>query len=99
MGLSPRKSSGIFLRVGLLLGLTGAVAGIAFGLGICGVLAKTRFVRLPADIYFISYLPVDVRPITLFVISACAVVVALLATLYPSYRIAVESPVEGLRYE
>ncbi|HEY8278924.1 MAG TPA: FtsX-like permease family protein [Bdellovibrionota bacterium] len=99
MGLSARKSSGIFMRVGLLIGVSGAVAGITTGLAICLLLGKTRFVKLPADVYFISYLPVDVRPATLFVIAACALVVALLATLYPAYRIAVESPVEGLRYE
>lgn len=99
MGLSPFKSSSIFLRVGLLIGLTGATAGIALGLAICLMLAKTRFITLPADVYFISYLPVDVRISTLGLIAACAVVVALLATLYPSYRVAVESPVDGLRYE
>jgi lipoprotein-releasing system permease protein len=99
MGLSPRESSGIFMRVGLLIGLSGAAAGVSLGLLLCGILAKTRLIRLPADVYFISYLPVDVRPGTLLLISGCAVVVALLATLYPSYRIAVESPVEGLRYE
>ena len=63
------------------------------------MLAKTRFITLPADVYFISYLPVDVRPETLLGIAGCAVLVALGATLYPSYRIAAESPVEGLRYE
>jgi lipoprotein-releasing system permease protein len=99
MGLSPRRSAEVFLRVGLLIGISGAVAGIALGLLICLVLAKTRFISLPADIYFISYLPVDVQAPTLLLIAACAVVVALLATLYPSYRIARESPVEGLRYE
>lgn len=99
MGLSPRKSAGIFLRVGLLIGLSGAAAGLALGLSICLTLAKTRFIKLPSDVYFISFLPVDVRPGTLLLISACAVIVALGATLYPSYRIAVESPVEGLRYE
>lgn len=99
MGLTPRASSGIFMRVGLLIGLSGAATGIALGLVICGILAKTRLIRLPADVYFISYLPVDVRPSTLLLIATCAVVVALAATLYPSYRIAVESPVEGLRYE
>jgi lipoprotein-releasing system permease protein len=99
MGLSPRRSSEVFLRVGLLIGLSGAVAGIALGLLICLVLAKTRFVTLPADIYFISYLPVDVQFATLGLIAVCAVVVALLATVYPSYVVAKESPVEGLRYE
>jgi lipoprotein-releasing system permease protein len=99
MGLSRLASSSIFMRVGLLIGLGGAAAGVALGLGICLFLANTRFIRLPADVYFISYLPVDVRPGTLALIAVCAVVVALLATLYPAYRVAVESPVEGLRYE
>jgi lipoprotein-releasing system permease protein len=99
MGLSRRRSSEIFIRVGLLIGLSGAAAGVALGLLICVVLAKTHLVQLPSDVYFISFLPVDVRPGTLLLISACAVVVALLATLYPAYRVAAESPVEGLRYE
>ncbi len=99
MGLSPRKSADVFFRVGILIGLSGAVAGISLGLLICLVLAKTRLVKLPADVYFISYLPVDVQPVTLALIAACAVIVAVLATLYPSLRVARESPVEGLRYE
>jgi lipoprotein-releasing system permease protein len=99
MGLSPRRSARIFLRVGLLIGLSGAAAGIALGLFLCLVLAKTRFIHLPADVYFISYLPVEVQPATLLLIAACAVVVALAATIYPSWRVARESPVEGLRYE
>jgi len=99
MGLTPRASSRIFFRVGLLIGLSGAVAGMSLGLLICLVLAKTRFIQLPPDVYFISYLPVDVRPETLLAISGCAVLVALAATAYPSYRVAAESPVEGLRYE
>jgi lipoprotein-releasing system permease protein len=99
MGLSPRRSAGVFVRVGLMIGLSGAVAGVCLGLLLCLFLAKTRFVHLPADVYFISFLPVEVRAATLALIAVCALVVALLATLYPSYRIAVESPVEGLRYE
>lgn len=99
MGLSPRKSAHVFIRVGLWIGLSGAVAGLALGLLLALFLAKTQFIRLPADVYFISYLPVDVRPATLIGIALCALVVALLATIYPSYQVASESPVEGLRYE
>ena len=55
--------------------------------------------QLPPDVYFISYLPVDVRPLTLVFIVFCALGVALAATIYPSWRVRVESPIEGLRYE
>lgn len=99
MGLSPRKSAQVFLKVGLMIGGSGAVAGISLGLSLCLVLAKTRLIQLPADVYFISYLPVNVQLGTLLLIAFCAMVVALLATIYPSYLVATESPVEGLRYE
>ncbi|MGZ3710393.1 MAG: FtsX-like permease family protein, partial [Bdellovibrionota bacterium] len=99
MGLSPRQSSRVFVRVGLMIGISGAVAGLALGLILALILAKTRFIQLPPDVYFISYLPVDVRISTLSIIAVCAVVVALVATLYPAYQVAAESPVEGLRYE
>jgi lipoprotein-releasing system permease protein len=99
MGLSPRQSSKVFVRVGLMIGVSGAVAGLALGLILALVLAKTRFIELPPDVYFISYLPVDVRISTLSIIAVCAVLVALVATLYPAYQVAAESPVEGLRYE
>jgi lipoprotein-releasing system permease protein len=99
MGLSPRQSSGVFISVGLIIGISGAAAGVALGLGLGLILGKTRFIQLPPDIYFISYLPVDVRFPTLLLIAGCAVLVALLATLYPGFRVARESPVEGLRYE
>lgn len=99
MGLSPRQSSGVFISVGLIIGVAGAVAGLALGLALGEILAKTRFIELPPDIYFISYLPVDVRLPTLALIAGSAVLVALLATLYPGWRVAKESPVEGLRYE
>jgi lipoprotein-releasing system permease protein len=99
MGLSPRQSSRVFVRVGLMIGISGAAAGVCLGLILALVLAKTRFIELPPDVYFISYLPVDVRISTLSIIAVCAVVVALLATLYPAYQVAAESPVEGLRYE
>ena len=99
MGLAPRSSAKVFLSVGFIIGAAGCVAGVALGLLLSLVLSNTRFIHLPPDVYFISYLPVDVRPGTLLLVVFCALAVAVLATLYPSYRIAVESPVEGLRYE
>lgn len=99
MGLSPVKSASVFFRVGLVIGTTGALTGVALGLLLCLVLAKTRFIQLPPDVYFISYLPVDVQIPTLVLIAVSALLVAVAASLYPSYLVARESPVEGLRYE
>lgn len=99
MGMTPRQSKAIFIFVGGIIGVAGALAGLMLGVFLSQVLAHTQFIKLPPDIYFFSYIPVDIRPLTLLLVAACATVVALLATVYPAYRVAVESPVEGLRYE
>jgi lipoprotein-releasing system permease protein len=99
MGLSPRRAATVYMTVGGIIGVSGAVAGVALGGLLSGILAKTRFIHLPPDVYFISYLPVDVRMDTLLVVFACATAIALFATVYPSWQVAVQSPVEGLRYE
>lgn len=99
MGMKGSQSAAVFTAVGLIIGISGAVAGLALGGLIAGVLGSTKLVHLPPDVYFISYLPVDMQPLTLGVIALAATLVALLATLYPAYSVAVTSPVEGLRYE
>lgn len=99
IGLGPADSSRVFTIVGAIIGGAGALAGAALGLVLCQILSSTQFVQIPADVYYISYLPVDVRLSTLLFIIFCALLVALLATVYPSWRVAKESPIEGLRYE
>ena len=54
---------------------------------------------LPRDIYLISALPSDLRWPDVGTIGMVAVVLAFLATLYPSWRAARVRPAEALRYE
>ena len=63
------------------------------------ILDRYRLVALPVDVYFIPYVPFEVRPGDVALIAALAVVVSFLATLYPSWRAAQIDPSEALRYE
>ena len=99
MGMSPGQSARVFISLGLIIGVAGAVAGLSIGLMLSGVLARTRFIHLPPDVYFISYLPVDINISTLLLIAATSTLIAMGATLYPAWRAARVPPVEGLRYE
>jgi lipoprotein-releasing system permease protein len=54
---------------------------------------------LAADVYFISKLPSDLRTKDVVQISAIALALALLSTLYPAWRGARTAPAEALRYE
>ena len=99
MGATARSIMAIFMFQGLLVGLVGTITGLAAGLGICHLLAKYKFIKLPADIYYISTLPVSVETVDVLFVALSAVVISFLATIYPSWHASRLNPVEALRYE
>jgi len=54
---------------------------------------------LSSEVYMIDYLPSDVQLGDVSTITVIALLLALLATLYPSWRAARTQPAEALRYE
>jgi lipoprotein-releasing system permease protein len=54
---------------------------------------------LPKDIYLISRMPSDPQQADIVPVAIIALVLAFLATLYPSWRAAQVNPAEALRYE
>ncbi len=99
MGASSKSIMKIFMIQGLIIGFVGMLFGLGTGLGICFLLKKYQFISLPADVYYISKLPVQVQVTDVITICVCAVVIAFLATIYPAKYASKLSPVEILRYE
>ena len=99
MGASARSIMTIFMFQGLLVGVVGTFAGLVSGLGLCQLLAKYKFINLPADVYYISTLPVKVDVADVSFVAAAAVIISFLATLYPSWYASRLNPVESFRYE
>jgi lipoprotein-releasing system permease protein len=89
----------IFMLQGLIIGITGTVVGGAGGLGLCRVLDKYRLIKIPADVYQVSYVPFVVLPRDFVVVIASAVIICFVATIYPSRQAAKLDPVQALRFE
>jgi lipoprotein-releasing system permease protein len=99
MGFRPSQGFGLFCMIGVGMGLVGTFFGVSIALGINFILAKTHLIRLPADIYYIGFLPVVVRWREVGLIALVAIGISFLATLYPGWKVARRSPLDGLRYE
>ncbi|MDN0076184.1 lipoprotein-releasing ABC transporter permease subunit [Crenobacter sp. SG2303] len=107
LGASPASIMKIFVIQGSVAGVAGTLAGVGFGLLIASnlnvivpVIEKIVGTKLiPSQVYLIDYLPSDIQSGDVTAITLISLVLALLATLYPSWRAARTQPAEALRYE
>lgn len=98
MGATNRSIMGIFVIQGGAIGVLGTALGLGLGLLVTHLIASWG-IQLDPDVYYISQLPIEVRPMEVTLICTSAVLISLLATVYPSIQAAKLDPVEGLRYE
>ncbi len=99
MGTSSRSIMCIFIFQGLFVGLVGTILGLISGSFLCYLLARYEFIELPADVYYISTLPVRMEWLDVVSIVVAAIIISFLATVYPSWQASKVNPVEALRYE
>jgi lipoprotein-releasing system permease protein len=99
MGASARSVTTIFMMQGLIIGLVGTVVGAAGGYLLSTVMTRYKLIRVPADVYQMSYMPFRVLPLDFLLVIAGAILVCFFATIYPSRQAAKLDPVQALRYE
>lgn len=99
MGAKNQGIMMVFMIQGLFIGIIGTMIGVTGGYILGKIINNYEIIKLPADVYYLSKLPVKMKLIDFIVVSFSAVAISFLSTLYPSYYAAKLNPVEPLRYE
>jgi lipoprotein-releasing system permease protein len=107
MGASKGAVMRVFLITGASIGVVGTFAGLGLALLICKYIENIRqFISwvsgtrvFDPNVYYLTRMPAEMNPVEASSIVIMALVLSVLATLYPSWRASRMDPVEALRYE
>ncbi|HUQ94958.1 MAG TPA: ABC transporter permease [Bryobacteraceae bacterium] len=99
MGARRGQIRRVFLYQGALIGVTGAVLGLMLGYGISYFANEYRWIPLNEEVYSLSFVPFEPRFWDGFKVAAGAILVSLLATIYPAMSATKILPAVALRYE
>jgi len=99
MGASAKSVTTIFMMQGLIIGMVGTAVGASAGYALSTILTRYQLIKVPADVYQMSFMPFRVLPLDFALVVVGAILVCFIATLYPSRQAAKLDPVQALRYE
>ena len=99
MGARPAGIATIFVLHGLVVGAVGVVTGLPLGAGIAFVADHYGLFPLDPDVYYLAQLPFETRAVDVFYVGLVAILISLLATIYPAVKASRLDPVEALRDE
>ena len=99
MGMRSVSIKRIFFLQGLVIGVAGTALGVMLGLVVSILIGKKKLIPLDPQIYFIDHLPAINEVPDVFLTIVASVVIAAIATLYPSMQAAKLYPLEAIRHE
>lgn len=99
LGSSASSITKVFILDGLIVGGGGTVFGVLLAWILCFLLGKYQFIDLPSDVYFLTKLPVEMQLFDFLLVTFSAIILSLLAALYPAKRASSLDPVEAIRNE
>jgi lipoprotein-releasing system permease protein len=107
LGLSPRGVLAVFMTQGVLIGWIGAALGVGLGLALAlnvdvivpFLEANFGFHIMDPDVYYISGIPSELHAPDVVRIAVAALLLTLIATIYPAMQASRTQPADALRYE
>jgi lipoprotein-releasing system permease protein len=98
IGASPGFIRRVFFWEGNLIALTGISVGVGLGVGLSLFISVYPVVELPADIYYVTKVPVELKLSNILATAAVSYVLCMLSAVFPALRASKVSPVDAIRY-
>ena len=99
LGIKGYQLKIIFLFKGLIIGISGGAIGSVIALLIASLQNNFKLIRVPEDIYFMDFIPIDISILSIINILLFSIIFSILAALWPTLRASQIKPSEALRYE
>jgi len=107
IGVLNKSIIKIFFLVGVIIGTTATLFGIFLGVmfslyieNLREFLSNTFNISLfPEEIYFLSTMPSEINPVSIFIISLCSIIITIIVSIFPAIKASKLDPVKGLKYE
>jgi lipoprotein-releasing system permease protein len=107
IGVLNKSIVKIFFLVGVIIGTTATLFGIFLGVMFSLYIENLReflsntfnIILFPEEIYFLSTMPSEINPTSIFIISLCSIFITIIVSIFPSIKASKLDPVKGLKYE
>jgi len=107
IGVLNKSITKIFFLIGVIIGTTATFFGIFLGVifslyveNFRELLSNTFNISLfPEEIYFLSTMPSEINPLSIFIISICSIFITIIVSIFPAIKASKLDPVKGLKYE